>query len=120
MYANIRKASIVIFIAAIVICIIVVILAIWGFFTSDVIGKTFESLLVLLVSGALIAIATLAREGKFTSAPVAQTVISQNGQPMPVRPTNELHIGKVILYIVLIICALPFVVGILSGLMRGW
>ncbi len=115
MYEKIRKAAIITFIVCLVIAAIIVISAIWGMFTNDVIGKSFTSLAILVVSSALIGIATLIREGKGFSGPKNNVQVAG---AVPMAPAPDVSVGKVILYVILILIAIPFLFGIVTGMMR--
>ena len=117
MYEKIRKFAIYFFIVCMVVVTIVVIGAIWGWFAKDAIGKSFGSLAILVLSAALIGVATLIREGKAnfsttTSVPVAGVA----GAPAPVAPT--ISVGRVILYVVLILIAIPFLLAFIGAMVR--
>ena len=116
MYEQIRKSAIYFFIICMVVVAVIVICGIWGVFTKDVIGKSFSSLAILLVSAALIGIATLVREGK-SGLTTTQTPVGAApavGAPTVAQP--DISVGRVILYVILALIAIPFIFGFVSSL----
>ena len=108
MYQQIRRTAVVVFIAALVVLTIAIILSIWGVLTHDAIAKAFQSLAVIIVSGSLISVTALIREGRLATS-------SQNNQPMA---NDSLSPGKIFLYVLFLLVLMPIVFTILASFNR--
>jgi hypothetical protein len=100
LYTQIKHTAVMIFIAGLVICTIVVIFQIWGAFEDNFAAKAIQTVIALMISSALIGAAADARKNQLN----------------PATANQPISVGRVIVYILIALIAVPLFIGFLADL----